>query len=179
MNKRFRLCRKGRAKLKQTAGLTLTEMLCTVLILLLISGLLAVGAGVANGTYRSSMADSQAQTLCSTLTAAFSDKLRFCGSVTRDGNRIFIQDVGSVSGDADGEIFRLNEDGQVVLDEQGEKKLLGAKAYPRGLRVDDLHMEYDETTQIFTISFLVTDRKGRVLAGTDFDVQRINNKTGS
>ena len=105
MNKRFRLrrlYRKGRAKLKQTAGLTLTEMLCTVLILLLISGLLAVGAGVANGTYRSSMAESQAQTLCSTLTAAFSDKLRFCGSVTRDGNRIFIQDVGSVSGDADG-----------------------------------------------------------------------------
>ena len=78
-----------------------------------------------------------------------------------------------------GTLALVEVDGQVVLDEQGEKKLLGAKAYPRGLRVDDLHMEYDETTQIFTISFLVTDRKGRVLAGTDFDVQRINNKTGS
>ena len=75
-------------KLRNQNGLTLTEMLCTVIIVLLFSSLVAVGANAAVRSFRISMADSQAQELCSTLTTAISDKLRYSGEV---GQNMFIQ----------------------------------------------------------------------------------------
>lgn len=89
-------------KLRDRRGITLTEMLCTVLIVLLLTALLVVGIRFAGKTYTESMRLSEAQELCSTLTSVISDKLRFCGTVTQDENggltQIFIQNVGSVEG---------------------------------------------------------------------------------
>ena len=68
-------------KLRDRQGITLTEMLCTVLIVLL-TALLVVGIRFAGKTYTESMRLSEAQELCSTLTSVISDKLRFCGTVT-------------------------------------------------------------------------------------------------
>lgn len=118
-------------KLRNQNGLTLTEMLCTVIIVLLFSSLVAVGANAAVRSFRISMADSQAQELCSTLTTAISDKLRYC-TVEAD-NTVFIQGVGYVNGAAD-KIFTADS-GQVYL---GGKKFLGAYAYPEGLKVRGL-----------------------------------------
>lgn len=82
-------------KLRDRRGITLTEMLCTVLIVLLLTALLVVGIRFAGKTYTESMRLSEAQELCSTLTSVISDKLRFCGTVTQDENggltQIFIQ----------------------------------------------------------------------------------------
>ena len=82
-------------KLRDRRGFTLTELLCAVLIVLLVSALLTVGVRFAGRTYNSSMQLSEAQELCSTLTSVISDKLRFCGTVTpgADGSldHIFIQ----------------------------------------------------------------------------------------
>lgn len=90
-------------KLRDRRGFTLTELLCAVLIVLLVSALLTVGVRFAGRTYNSSMQLSEAQELCSTLTSVISDKLRFCGTVTpgADGSldHIFIQDLGSVEGE--------------------------------------------------------------------------------
>ena len=69
-------------KLRDRRGFTLTELLCAVLIVLLVSALLTVGVRFAGRTYNSSMQLSEAQELCSTLTSVISDKLRFCGTVT-------------------------------------------------------------------------------------------------
>ena len=92
-------------KLRDRRGITLTEMLCTVLIVLLLTALLVVGIRFAGKTYTESMRLSEAQELCSTLTSVISDKLRFCGTVTQDENggltQIFIQNVGSVEGKGD------------------------------------------------------------------------------
>lgn len=85
-------------KLRNQNGLTLTEMLCTVIIVLLFSSLVAVGANAAVRSFRISMADSQAQELCSTLTTAISDKLRYC---TVETDAVFIQGVGYVKGTAE------------------------------------------------------------------------------
>lgn len=91
-------------KLRDRRGFTLTELLCAVLIVLLVSALLTVGVRFAGRTYNSSMQLSEAQELCSSLTSVISDKLRFCGTVTpgADGSldHIFIQDLGSVEGRA-------------------------------------------------------------------------------
>ncbi len=161
-------------KLRSQKGATLTEMLCAVLIVVLISALLVVGIRFAGRTYNSSMKLSEAQELCSTLTSIISDKLRFCGTVTQseDGGltQIFIQNVGNVEGE--GEAFQLSEDGQVML---GDSKLLGASAYPRGLQVQEVSLQYDAGTDIFTVALRIGDKTGDTLAENTFEVKRVNN----
>ena len=157
-------------KLRNQNGLTLTEMLCTVIIVLLFSSLVAVGANAAVRSFRISMADSQAQELCSTLTTAISDKLRYC-TVETD-NKVFIQGVGYVEGPAEN-IFAVNSDsGQVYL---GGKKFLGAYAYPERLKVQDFSLTYKEN--VFTVQFQIEDRRGTKLAEADFQVKQINQET--
>lgn len=157
-------------KLRNQNGLTLTEMLCTVIIVLLFSSLAAVGANAAVRSFRISMADSQAQELCSTLTTAISDKLRYC-TVEAD-NTVFIQGVGYVKGPAD-KIFTADS-GQVYL---GENKLLGAYAYPEGLKVKDFSVEYNDTERVFTVQFQIKDRRDTKLAEANFQVKQINQET--
>lgn len=155
-------------KLRNQNGLTLTEMLCTVIIVLLFSSLVAVGANVAVRSFRISMADSQAQELCSTLTTAISDKLRYC-TVEAD-NTVFIQGVGYVKGPAD-KIFTADS-GQVYL---GENKFLGAYAYPEGLKVREFSVTYEEN--VFTIQFQIEDGRDTKLAEAKFQVKQINQET--
>ena len=158
-------------KLRNQNGLTLTEMLCTVIIVLLFSSLVAVGANAAVRSFRISMADSQAQELCSTLTTAISDKLRYC-TVEAD-NTVFIQGVGYVYRSAD-KIFTVNDRGQVYL---GENKFLGAYAYPEGLKVQGFSVKYDGTKRIFTVAFQIKDRRETKLAEANFQVKQINQET--
>ena len=159
-------------KLRNQNGLTLTEMLCTVIIVLLFSSLVAVGANAAVRSFRISMADSQAQELCSTLTTAVSDKLRYC-TVEAD-NTVFIQGVGYVKGPAEN-IFTVNSDsGQVYL---GGNKFLGAYAYPEGLKVKDFSVEYNGTERVFTVKFQIEDRRETKLAEAYFQVKQINQET--
>ena len=158
-------------KLRNQNGLTLTEMLCTVIIVLLFSSLVAVGANAAVRSFRISMADSQAQELCSTLTTAVSDKLRYC-TVEAD-NTVFIQGVGYVKGPAK-DIFTVNDRGQVYL---GENKFLCAYAYPEALKVQDFSVKYDGTKRIFTVAFQIEDGRDTKLAKADFQVKQINQET--
>ena len=162
------------SKLRDKRGMTLTELLCTIIVMLMVSALMAVVVGFSVRTYRSSMQRSEAQVLASTLTTAISDKLRYCGSVSSTGDKIFIQEVGSVSGSDSGEIFRVSDSGEVVLDEAGEKKLLGSKAYPQGIKVSELTMEYDPDSRIFHIAFTIVGDEEQELAACDFDVKHIN-----
>ena len=159
-------------KLRDRRGFTLTELLCAVLIVLLVSALLTVGVRFAGRTYNSSMQLSEAQELCSTLTSVISDKLRFCGTVTpgADGSldHIFIQDLGSVEGE--GAAFQVDADGQLTL---GSTRLLSSAAYPRGLRVRDVSLRYDSASGIFTVTLQV-GTVDSTLAETDFEVRRLN-----
>ena len=154
-------------KLRNQNGLTLTEMLCTVIIVLLFSSLVAVGANAAVRSFRISMADSQAQELCSTLTTAISDKLRYC---TVEADAVFIQGVGYVEATAD-KIFTADS-GQVYL---GENKFLGAYAYPEGLKVQEFSVTYEEN--VFTVKFQIKDRRDTKLAEAKFQVKQINQET--
>lgn len=160
-------------KLRDRRGITLTEMLCTVLIVLLLTALLVVGIRFAGKTYTESMRLSEAQELCSTLTSIISDKLRFCGTVTQDENggltQIFIQNVGSVEGK--GDAFQIGEDGQLAL---GDRHLLGSASYPKGLQVTAFTLRYDASTDIFSVTLEIGDRSRQTLSQTSFEVKRIN-----
>ena len=165
-------------KLRNQNGLTLTEMLCTVIIVLLFSSLVAVGANAAVRSFRISMADSQAQELCSTLTTAISDKLRYSGEV---GQNMFIQGVGTTDSGGGGS-FAISDDGEVVIQttDSEEFRLLGSASYPQGLRVrttgtgETGFISYSAKTGIFTVSFAIADAQGNILKETCFDVKRIN-----
>lgn len=156
-------------KLRDQKGLTMVELLVTVVIVLLFSGLVAVGADAGVWSFRTSMADAQAQELCSTLTTALSDKLRYC-AVENDTNRIFFQDVGYVDGTI-GDIFSVNTDGQLEL---GGKRFLGKAAYPQGLKIkkEDFSISFADNT--FTVKFQIINRERTTMASADFRVKRIN-----
>lgn len=154
-------------KLRDQKGLTMVELLVTVVIVLLFSGLVAVGADAGVRSFRTSMADAQAQELCSTLTTALSDKLRYC-TVENDKNRIFFQDVGYVDGSVDS-VFSVNGDGQLELD---KKRFLGKAAYPQGLKINSFSISFADNT--FTVSFQIVNRERIAMASADFQVKRIN-----
>lgn len=154
-------------KLRDQKGLTMVELLVTVVIVLLFSGLVAVGADAGVRSFRTSMADAQAQELCSTLTTALSDKLRYC-TVENDPNRIFFQDVGYVDGTIDS-VFSVNGDGQLELN---KKRFLGKAAYPQGLKINSFSISFADNT--FTVSFQIINREGIAMASADFQVKRIN-----
>lgn len=159
-------------KLRGSRGVTLTETLCTVLIVLLISAMLAVGVRFAVRTYREEL--SETELLCSTLTAAISDKLRYSGDV----NGGFFAGVGAADG---GGAFHI-EDGEVIIEtiDKEKVKLLGSASYPQGLRVrttgtgETGFISYSAETGIFTVSFAIADAQGNILKETCFDVKRIN-----
>ena len=157
-------------KLRNQKGLTMVELLATVVIVLLFSGLAAVGADAGVRSFHTSMADSQAQELCSTLTTALSDKLRYC-TVDTAVQKIFFQDLGYVeyTGDDPMSVFSVNDDGQLELD---NKRFLGKAAYPQGLKINDFSIRFADNT--FTVSFQIINREGTTMASADFQVKRIN-----
>ena len=157
--------------------MTLTETLCTVLIVLLISAMLAVGVRFAVRTYRESMELSETESLCSTLTATISDKARYSGEV---GQNMFIQGVGTT-----------DSGGGLVCDQRrrrgrhSDDRQRGVPAPRLGLLpagpagADDRHGEtgfisYSAETGIFTVSAAIADAQGNILKETCFNVKRIN-----
>ena len=156
------------SNLRTQSGFTLVEMLCAIIVLLLISGLMAVGVQLATNTYAKEVSYSEAQVLCATLRTNVSDELRYSGTTT-------VSDTGEISffsqNYGEGVSFSTNEDGHVLL---GENKLLSDKAYPYATKAYVNVTSYDATTRIFKVSVEVTDAQGSTLATSDFEVGQLN-----
>ena len=75
-------------KLKNESGLTLVEMLCCVVVMLLVSIGMVNGVSLAVRNYESSLMSSESQVLCSTLTNLVSDELRYSGAVNWEADPI-------------------------------------------------------------------------------------------
>ena len=75
-------------KLKNTAGFTLAEMLLTVVILLLASGVVATGMPAAVNAYRNAIDAANAQVLLSTTVNALRDELSTARDVQVSGKTI-------------------------------------------------------------------------------------------
>ena len=147
------------------------EMLCTIVVLLLLSGLLATGVRLGVFSFRKSVMASESQVLCTTLRTVVSDELRYAGKITtgNDTIKFFSQNYG------DGATFSTNEDGQVVIEaDEGTSKLLSSRAYPYGMKASVKISSYDSTTRIFKASVTVTDSSGKTLASSDFEVEKLN-----
>lgn len=152
---------------RKNGGFTLVELLCTIVVLLLITALMVTGIQLAVRTLRKSVTASESQVLCSTLKTIVSDELRYSGTTlqTEDGIAFFSQNYGeSVS-------FTTDEDGRVLL---GGNKVLPAKSYPDGMQASVMIRDYQSQTRIFNVSIVVSDRDGSVLAEADFQVKQLN-----
>lgn len=92
-----------RKKLRESAGLTLVETLCAVLILVLLSFMLNTGLNMAMKSYLNLTAQSETQLLLSSLTNAIAAELRYAHEVSGDadptyngGCRITLEDGGRI-----------------------------------------------------------------------------------
>ena len=146
------------------------ELLCTIVILLLVSALVITGVQLGLRVFDRSVAFSQAQVLASTLKTTVSDELRYAGTVQSSDDTIgfFSQNYGE-----DGfEGFSSNGSGQVLL---GGHKLLPSKSYPYGIRAQVNITKYDEETGIFSVTITVKNKKNTtVLAEVAFEVEQLN-----
>lgn len=162
-------------KNKKTAGLTLTEMLCCVVILLLVSIGMVNGVSLAVRNYERSLMVSESQVLCSTLTSMVSDELRYAGPVDWDKDPIsfFSRNYGKKCA------FSQNGEFQVTLkpvdaqtNEEGFK-LLPGRAYHFGMRAE-VKIKRKGTEDTFLVTIRITDSQERELVKNDFEVEKLN-----
>ena len=157
-------------KWHSNGGFTLMELLCTIVILLLVSAMVLTGVQLGLRVFERSVAFSQAQVLASTLKTTVSDELRYAGTVQISGGTVgfFSQNYG----ESGFEGFSSDGAGQVLL---GEHKLLPSKSYPYGIRAQVKITAYDDRSRIFTVTVTVRDRKNTtVLDEIEFEVKQLN-----
>lgn len=154
---------------KWKKGFTLVEMLCSVLVLLLVSMGMATGARIAMEHFASSVSNSEAQVLCQTITTVVSDELRYSGTVDWEKNpiRFFSQNYGGEDCS-----FGQNGDGQVTL---GKMNLLPGKSYPYHMQAK-VQVEGFQEEMRFRVTVTVMNSGGKILAENCFDVEKLNGK---
>lgn len=162
-------------KNKKTAGLTLTEMLCCVVIMLLVSIGMVNGVSLAVRNYQSSLMASESQVLCSTLTSIVSDELRYAGPVKWENPISFYsRSYGRRC------VFAQNEERQVTLkpvddiDYVGTGfNLLPGRAYHFGMKAE-VEIKRKGTEDTFLVTVRISDSQNRELVKNDFEVEKLN-----
>ncbi len=169
-------------KLKNNKGLTLTELLCAIIVMLLVTGVMVVGIRLGTQAYVKSVSMSEAQQLCSTLTTKVSDELRYAGTIKVDSTTNTVKFFSKSFGKKDNDLrsFTQNEDGQVTL---GETKIITSTSYPHNLKAKvDLSYkpDFDDDANtvdngVFTATITVyRTSETAVLATTTFQVEPLN-----
>lgn len=161
-----------RSKLKDNSGLTLVEMMCAVLILVLLSLMLNSGLSMAIKTYQGITAESETQLLLSSLSDALADKLRYCV--------VYMDKNGSYCGTSIGEVEA--DGGKIVVQEPGgeEKPLLpdGAYGNPDGFYKGSyqaaIETTYQEGTNSFALTLTVKDVNLNITKTRELTVRCLN-----
>lgn len=101
-------------KLREQNAFTLAEMLITILILLMVSGVVAGGVPAAANAYRKAVDAANAYSLLSTTVNALRDELSTAWDVSVNGNMItyYSSDTGSQS------TISVSDDGDVIMLQQ-------------------------------------------------------------
>lgn len=155
--------------LKDKRGLSLTELLASIVVMLLVAAIMVVGVRLGTKAYVKSVSMSEAQILCSTLSTIVSDELRYAGTITVDGDgtvRFFSSNYGKA--DNVGLSFGSDEEGHVTL---GNNRILSSRAYPYGLKAS-VDLTYDNAK--FSSTIRIYSASDNELAVNSFDVKPIN-----
>lgn len=164
-------------------GFTLVELLCTIVILLLVSAAVNVGIHLAVQNYASSITNSEAHVLCGTVGDLVCDELRFGSDYTWEeegliftsrniANRKFVVE--------NGQVFLSYSDAALSGDlTLKPEKLLPSKAYPNGLSVDLTLTLTQNGTDIVSVQVVVRDSKRNVQAERITEIKSLNQQPGT
>lgn len=163
-------------KLKSRAGLTLTEMLVTMLILTMFSTACLIGVTTAFRARQDNIKANFADVLSSTVTQLITDELRMSEFETTPTDGPEITYVSHASNYGKARMY-LNADGYLYMDvgsaDAGKSQpMLSSAMYmdttqsdPRfKLKLDELYFSVDATNGNITVTFKVLDDNGAVLA---------------
>lgn len=183
----------GRRLLQGSKGLTLLEMLCSVLILALFSLMIGSGLNVVTGGYRSSVAQSDMELLSSMLSQRVVEELRYAKEITLMDPVPSDPDVHALlpyrfksASTGDERYLAVNDQGQLILQPvtagPEEQKLLLSAAYGKGEYIVKWEttettwttVTYDPTTKIFEGKISISQKNGnRTFQGYEFAVLRL------
>lgn len=163
-----------RKKLKDTSGLTMVEMLCATVILVLLCLMMSTGMQMALKSYHTLTAESETQLLLSSLTDALSDKLRYC---------VMTEKTGGSKENSIGKVGFF--DGKVIVTEPGADPtlLLPAGAYGeanadgnRRYQVETLVLDPIDSAPmpVFTVTLKVKDTQTGIFKETTLSVRCLN-----
>lgn len=168
-----------RKKLRSEGGLTLVELLCTVVILMLLGLMLNTGLQMAMRSYQDMTAQSEAQMLLSTLADALADDLRYATDVVTEADGTL-----RYSSDSYGRASLTVDSGSGQVKANG-KRVLPAGAYGNGAyKVTEMdvtyevvsHIDPDDDDGLFKVKLKVEQTNGTVSAETEFTVRCLNAK---
>lgn len=164
-------------------GFTLVEMLCTIVIMLLVSAAVTVGVRLAVQSYASSITHSESQSLCSAVMDAVSDEMRYAAIQQwpdgQEGSRLIFRS-SRYTGDR---YLDVDGGGRVVVvpvdltdPDQKTQELLPSKTYSNGMRVE-LTLTPDQSRNLVRVEVQITDKNGQLLAERANDVEILNPPT--
>ncbi|MGN0169639.1 MAG: prepilin-type N-terminal cleavage/methylation domain-containing protein [Lachnospiraceae bacterium] len=175
-------------KIRSNSGMSLLEMLCAVMILLLVSGGMTTAVSLAARQYQISMRGSEAQVLCSTLKTVIANELAYTTDIRVDtlnesgeGNVKMFQsqnyvikgNLSTLMTDESG----INGYGQILLGnsaDTGESmNILGKASYSNGLLAKISSVTYSNRTCCFTLHISI-GYDGTEYYGEDFQVLNVN-----
>ena len=159
-------------------GFTLVELLCTIVILLLVSAAVNVGIHLAVQNYASSITNSEAHVLCGTVGDLVCDELRFGSNLTWEEEGLIFTSRNIASRKfvvENGQVFLSYSDAALSGDlTLKPEKLL---AYPNGLSVE-LTLT-PNGTDIVSVQVVVRDSKGNVQAERITEIKSLDQQPGT
>ncbi len=175
-----------RRKVKDNSGLTLVEMMCAVLILVLLSLMLNSGLSMAIKTYQGITAESETQLLLSSLSDALADKLRYCVVYVDDAGNYHSSSIGEVQaaggkivvhGPDTGAAKSLLPDGAYGNPDgfyKGNYQVTMGSAAPGGADSATLRETYQKDTNSFTVRLTVKDVNLNITKTRELTVRCLN-----
>ena len=145
-------------KLRSRRGVTLTEMLVTVIIIGLMTAGVAAGISASLNVYRESTQLSDAQTLSATLAQAVMDELRYATNV-KDGDAPIYDSMNY----GEGATIAPNADGRLAVN---GIELVGSGAY-NGLKAK---ITYPFSSDVFTVTITICDAADNAITSASFSV---------
>ncbi len=159
---------------RKQGGFTLVEMLCTIVVLLLISALMATGVRVAVQAYRKNIVAAESQVLCTSLRTKISDELHYAGLVGISNDTVT---YSSRNYGTNAKIYADSEEGRIfVKSDEGTYSLLPKSSYPYGMTATVAIAATDEDNDeryCFKVTIEVFDGEHE-LASSTFDVKQLN-----
>lgn len=174
-------------KLNNNKGLTLVELLVTIVILLLVTGLISLAIGFGVRSFNKSNRQAEGQILCATLATSIKDELRYAKNITGPvtGNdpstlRYYSTNVSAKNCRfliTDNSGTEVSDGGFIMLDtSKGTFDLIPKKTYVYDLKAKFIIFEWNETAPHpnFKVGIQVLTKDDELISEEEFVVEPLN-----